>query len=217
MDVIIIGNGGHSKVIQEMIACMKNYQIIAILDDKFKQVNKRQNIIYAPLSFLKKQLEQNVKVVIAIGNNKARELLFAKLNLKRSQYLTVIHPTAVVSETATIGFGTVVMPNALINAEAIIGDHCIINSGAIIEHENEVDHYSHISPNATLTGNVTVGKGVHVGASATIIPGIIVGSWSVIGAGSTVIRNIPANRTAVGIPTRLLDEKKGKSENKVVI
>lgn len=217
MDVIIIGNGGHSKVVREMIACMKKYRVIAILDDKFKQVNKRENVIYAPLSFLNKQLKQDVKIVIAIGNNKVRELLFTKLNLKQSQYLTVIHPSAVVSKTATIGYGTVVMPNALINAEASIGNHCIINTGAIIEHENKIDHYSHISPNATLTGNVTVGKGVHIGAAATIIPGITIGSWSIIGAGSTVIRNIPANRTAVGNPTRLLDEKKGKSKNKVVI
>jgi acetyltransferase EpsM len=203
MKVIVIGNGGHSKVIQEMILASR-YEVMAILDDKYENEYTKQGILYAPISTLGFLLESNVKVVIAIGNNAIRKKIVQQLDLQKDQYVSVIHPKAVISPTAKIKNGTVIMANAVINAEAKIGEHCIINTGTIIEHENEIGDYAHISPNATLTGNVSVGEGVHVGASASIIPGVEVGTWSVVGAGSTVIKNVPPNSVAVGCPTRVV-------------
>jgi acetyltransferase EpsM len=206
MKIIILGNGGHSKVIREMISSLINHKIIAILDDKYEVEFQGKGVLYAPFSYLKKLLDDDVKVVIAIGDNTARKKIAETSIIRPDQYLSVVHSTAVVSSTATIGSGTVVMANAVINAEAIIGDQCIINTGAIIDHENRIGKYTHISPNATLTGNVSVGEGVHIGASATIIPGINIGEWVTIGAGSTVIQSIPAYSTAVGSPTRIIKQ-----------
>src|SRR5699024_12712960 len=56
-----------------------------------------------------------------------------------------LHPSAVVSPTATIGYGTVVMPGAYINAKASIGRHCIINTGAIIDRKSTRLNSSHVS------------------------------------------------------------------------
>lgn len=215
----MIGNGGHSKVIQEMISCNQDDKVIAILDDKYEMIVTDEGIMYGSLSYVKEIKKQHVKFLIAIGANQTRKLLFERIDLDLDQYATSIHPTAVISPTATIGHGTVVMPHAIINANAMVGEHCIINSGAIIEHESQVGHFSHVSPNATLTGGVTVGEGVHIGASATVIPGLRIGDWSIIGASSTVIDHIPAYSKVVGSPTRFIDHNKreGKSEDKVVI
>ncbi len=214
----MIGNGGHSKVIQDMISAIAGHEIIAILDDKYVSCNQTNGVIYAPLSFAEKLLEQDTKVVIAIGDNVIRKKLTERLGLATNQYVTIIHPTAVVSPTAEIGNGTVVMPRAVINVGTIIGIHCIINTGAIIEHENKLGDFTHISPHATLTGNVAIGTGVHVGAAATAIPGMTVGDWSIIGAGSTIIRPIPANSKAVGSPARLVgDHGKQISKDRVVM
>ncbi|WP_249869463.1 acetyltransferase [Oceanobacillus saliphilus] len=204
MKVIILGDGGHSRVIQEMIFMNEEYEIVAILDDKYKQGFQTLGIIHAPISYLVKLLRKDTKVVVAIGDNQIRKKVVQSLHLLPENYLSVIHPSAVVSPSSTIGFGTVVMPNAVINAKAEVGNHCIINTGAIIEHDNWIDNFTHISPNATLTGNVTVGEGVHIGSSATIIPGKHIGNWSVVGAGSTVIEHIPAYSKAVGSPTRII-------------
>lgn len=206
MKVIILGNGGHSKVIQEMIASHKKHEIIAILDDRYQNEKREKGIVYAPISFLQSFLLDNVKVVIAVGDNEIRKNIVNLINIRKEQYLTVVHPSSIISSSSLIGNGTVVMPNAVINANAIIGEHCIINTGSIIEHDNRIGNYTHISPNTTLTGNVSVEEGVHVGASATIIPGIKVGEWSVVGAGSTVINHIPPYTTAVGCPAKIINK-----------
>ena len=206
MKVIILGNGGHSKVVQEIVSSVINHKIMAILDDKYEVAFHERGVLYAPFVSLEKLLAVDVKVVIAIGDNATRKKIAETVRIHPDQYLSVIHSTAVVSPTATIGNGAVIMANAVINAEAMIGEHCIINTGAIIEHENRIGQYAHISPNATLTGNVSVGEGVHIGASATIIPGLEIGKWAIIGAGSTVIQSMPAFSTSVGSPARMIKQ-----------
>lgn len=204
MKIIVIGNGGHSKVIQEMISNIKGYRVIGVLDDKYTHITETEKVIYGPLYYFDTIMNDRFKVIIAIGNNLVRKDIVNRLNIPTTSYLTLIHPTAVVSESAKIGFGTVVMNGAFVTAEALIGHHTIINTSAIIEHENRIGDFVHVSPNATLTGNVSIGEGVHLGASATVIPGIKINRWSVIGAGSTVINDIPAYRKAVGSPTQLI-------------
>lgn len=205
MRIIILGDGGHSRVIQEIIYSTSGNEVVAILDDKYDQGFQQKGIIHAPISFLTKLLRKDTKVVVAIGGNNIRKKIVDGLNLLPENYLSIIHPTAIVSRSAKVGYGTVVMPNAVINADAEVGMHCIVNTGAIVEHDNKVSNYTHLSPNATLTGNVSTGEGVHVGAAATIIPGMHLGSWAVIGAGSTVIEHIPAYSKAVGCPTRIIE------------
>lgn len=215
MKIIIIGDGGHSKVIQEIIQSIKGYKIVAILDDRYSHVTEIEGIVYSPLYYFKHMMTQQTKVIIAIGNNQVRKKIVQRLQLPLDAYLPLIHPTAFVSPSAKIGFGTVVMPGAFITAKVKIGNHAIINTGAIVEHESRLADYVHLSPNATLTGNVSVDEGVHIGASATVIPSITIQEWSTVGAGATVIRHIPAYSKAVGCPARLIKSVDRKEKQKI--
>lgn len=215
MKIIVIGNGGHSKVIQEMIYSIKGHRIVAILDDKYTHITEIKGVIYSPLDYFKHIYTQQTKVIIAIGNNKVRKKVVSKLNLPLDTYISLIHPTALISQSARIGLGTVVMPGAFVTAKAMIGNHAIINTGSIVEHESRIADFVHISPNATLTGNVSVDEGVHIGASATVIPSIHIKKWSIIGAGATVISNIPAYSKAVGCPARLIISVDRKEKQKI--
>lgn len=203
MKIVIIGNGGHGKVIKDIILSHKG-RILGYLDNKFREKKFKNEIYYGPISlcdyFLNK--DTDVKFVVAIGDNQTRKMIVDKLKINEFFFTTLIHPSAVVSPSARIGKGTVIMANTVISADAIIGDHVIVNTGSIIEHDSKVGDYCHISPSATLTGCIQLGKGVHIGAGATIIPNLKIGEWSIIGAGASVINSIPANTTAVGVPAR---------------
>jgi acetyltransferase EpsM len=205
MNIVLIGHGGHSKVVRDIVLSTKHDQIVGYLDDKFKTEMIRDNLFFAPISAAKKMIEhdQYLKFVIAIGDNKSRKLIYQQLNLANEYYATLIHPSAFISPSATIGDGTVLMAYTVINADAKVGHHTIINTCAVVEHDNQVGDFVHLSPNATLTGAVKIENGVHIGAGATIIPNIKVGEWSIIGAGATVIDDIPANCTAIGIPAKV--------------
>ncbi|MBS4205810.1 acetyltransferase [Lederbergia citrea] len=209
MKIAILGQGGHSKVIQDLISLNCNFQIIAYLDDKYKELSMKEDTFYGPISSVESliNIDKDVKFIIAIGNNKIRRLIANKVKLPNESYITLIHSTASVSPSAKIGYGSVIMAHTVINSDTQIGDHTIINTGSVIEHDNQLGSFVHISPNATLTGTVKIEDGVHVGAGATIIPSVTIGEWSVIGAGATVIDRIPSNSTAVGVPARVKNKQ----------
>lgn len=206
MKIIIVGHGGHSKVIRDIVLTSSEHQILGFLDDKYDDLTINANKIMGPISSIKKIVEYNnkIKFVIGIGENKIRKKIYEKLNLSNESFVTLVHKSAVISPNAKIGKGTVIMPNTVVNADTYIGNHSIINTGSIIEHDNNIGDFVHISPSTVLTGNVRIEDGVLVGAGTTIIPSIQIGKWSIIGAGATVTKNILANCTAVGVPAKVI-------------
>lgn len=203
---ILIGDSGHSKVIQDCIVSNGD-TVIAKLDDKYSSSFKEGPFMKGPISFLENLITPDIEVIIAIGHNAIRKKISIELAEKGIKFGTVIHKKAIISPSAVIGVGSVVMPGSVINADAVIGNHVIINSNCTIEHDCVVRNYSHVSPSAVLTGNVKIGEGSHIGAGANLIPSVIVGDWSIIGAGSTVITNIASHVTAVGSPAKEIRKK----------
>ncbi|WP_091167713.1 acetyltransferase [Paenibacillus sp. 1_12] len=210
MNIVIIGSGGHSKVVRDIISSKEDYCVKAVLDDKYDQLTSNGDIYTGPISSAQHiiSLYEGIKFIIAIGNNEIRQSIVSKLGLSHESYISLVHETAVISPSAFVGSGTVIMANAVVQADAIIGRYTIINTSAIIEHDNCIGDYVHIAPRATLTGDVKVKHGCMIGAGATIIPGLSIGERSVIGAGSTVIHSIPSDCTAVGIPAKVINKNK---------
>ena len=209
MKLAIIGHGGHSKVIREIIDFYNIYEIIGFFDDQYQQLVFKNGMYYGSVESVSKVFESNPtsKLVIAIGSNQIRKNIAGKLKLPVERYATLIHPAAVVSPSAEMKHGTVVMANAVINADSRIGSHSIINTGAIVEHDCQVGDFVHVSSGSVLTGGVVLEDGVFIGAGTSVIPKVHIGLWSVIGAGATVIENLPANCTAVGTPAKVKEKQ----------
>lgn len=191
--VIIIGAGGHGKVVADIVRACGDV-VVGFLDDD----SGRENVL-GPISSAENYPE--CSFVIAIGNNAARKCVATELMVR---WYTAVHPTAVISPSATIDAGTVVMANAVVNADAVIGAHCIVNTAAVVEHENVLADFVHVSPNTALGGNVHVGECTHVGIGASVKNNITICSGCTIGAGAVVAKDIDTTGTYVGVPARKL-------------
>ena len=200
--VVIIGAGGHAKVIADIIE--KSGDIVyGFLDDTLKKndiiLNKYKIIGDLNNRFPLSITNHDLKFIIAIGDNKTRKNIAEKADLN---YYTAIHPTAQIGLDVRISEGTVIMANAVINSSSKIGKHAIINTGAIVEHDNDIENYAHISPNATLGGTVKVGECTHIGIGATVKNNITICENCRIGAGAVVVKNIEEEGTYIGVPAR---------------
>lgn len=197
--VIVIGSGGHGKVVADIVCCAGD-TVLGFLDDHadaaqvicgFPVLGTVADYVRFPEAYF----------VIGIGNAADRRRISAMMTGAR--WYTAIHPTAVVSRMDTyIGEGTVVMAGAVVNACATIGKHCIINTLASVDHDNRVGDYSHIAVNASLTGAVCIGKNVWIGAGAVVINSATICDDCMIGAGAVVVQNLEAPGTYVGVPAR---------------
>lgn len=84
MNVVIIGNGGHSKVVKDILLLKKNIQIVGYLDDKFEEYLIEEEMFNGPISayqFLIDKFDE-INFIIAIGHNYTRKQIVNKMNLK---------------------------------------------------------------------------------------------------------------------------------------
>ena len=191
--VYLYGAGGHGKVIKEIIeAC--GGKVEAFVDDNLSRDE------WAGLPVVH-DVEGIEEMIVSIGNNKTRKMIAGKLDCR---FGVAIHPSAIVSPSATIGEGTVIMPGAIVNADAVIGRHCIVNTGASVGHDCHLEDFCHVAPHATLCGTVHLGEGVWIGAGAVVNPNIEIGEWTVVGSASAVTGNVEPNVTVAGIPARMI-------------
>ena len=204
--VILIGNGGHSKVIQAMIHRTDGYILSGILDQTIEEYHEKDNIFYNHTDNLLKY-KSDYLFVIAIGDNYLRNSIVEDNNLTDDNFTSIIDANAIIPPDVNIGTGTVIMPGVVINPGSTIGKHSIVNTRAVVEHDNTLGDFVHISPNATLAGTVTVKDFVHVGSGATVIPNKTVHQHSVIGAGAVVTEDIDENSVAVGVPAVIVKRR----------
>lgn len=86
----------------------------------------------------------------------------------------------------------------VIHGDCVIGDDCIIRQGVTMGNRY-LDH-PFDAPK--------LGKRVNVGAGAKLFGNITIGDDVSIGANAVVLTDIPAGKTAVGIPAKILSPKK---------
>ena len=193
--IAIYGRSGHGKVLAD-IAKAKGFQEILWIDDDPKK---------EALSFLEfYEFYHEVPVLLGIGDNHTRQKLYQSLKSKGFSLPSIVHPSAVVSESVELKGATVVMANVVINADAKIATGCIINSNAVVEHDCVIEDFVHISPSVSLAGGVKVSKFSHVGIGSNVIQGISIGENVKVGAGTVVIKDLESNVTAVGVPAKVI-------------
>lgn len=200
--LVIVGASGHGKVIAD-IAKLNGYDNIVFLDDD-ETVKECAGYPVVGVSCAFSQVERDV--VIAIGNAKIRNRLQEQYESHGFYLVTLIHPNAIVADTAEIGAGSVVMAGAVINPYAKIGRGCIVNTCASVDHDCAVEDFVHVAVGAHLCGTVNVGAYTWIGAGATVSNNISICSECMIGAGAVVVKNIEEKGTYVGVPAGSVDE-----------
>jgi sugar O-acyltransferase (sialic acid O-acetyltransferase NeuD family) len=201
MSVLIIGAGGHAKVVADCLN-QQGVSVMGFVDDN--PALKGQALLGLPVLGTITQWEdfQPNGVIIAIGNNALRRKLASQLTSATDRWVQAIHPKSVLSPTVRLGAGSLVVAGAVINVDTVIGQHTIINTGATVDHDCVIGDFVHIAPGVNIAGGVYVEDGAFLGIGARVIPGCRIGAGAVIGAGATVIQDIPPHVIAKGIPAR---------------
>jgi UDP-perosamine 4-acetyltransferase len=209
--VVIIGTGGHAKVVIELVRAEQKYQIMGCTGLGETGFVLGDVPILGTDSVLPGMLANSTKkAFVAIGDNHLRQRLLAQVSEMGFALINAISPNAVVSPTAKLGRGIAIMAGAIINASTQIDDGAIINTNASIDHDCRIGSGAHIGPGSVLAGNVKIGSETFLGLGTCVIPGIRIGSRTVVGAGSVVVRDLPDGVTAMGVPARITGETKSR-------
>ena len=197
MKLVVIGAGGHAKVVVDT-CWAAGWTVLGTADrDPCRTVFGLPHL-GSPEGL---QVGPGVKAVIAVGSNAARREISQRLD-GHFRWTSVVHPEATVSPRAQVEEGAVVFAGAVVQADTVVGRHAILNTGCRADHDNGIGAFCHVAPGAVLAGAVTLGEGVFVGAGAIVTPNRTLGEWCTVGAGGVVVRDTRPGLTYVGVPAR---------------
>jgi len=203
--LLLLGGGGHAAVVADA-AQRAGFNILGYLDDAQSGTSPSGPPMLRRLG----GIDDLARVLGAHNEETTIHAAIGDAALRRAWLdaaphtvaATVIHPSAIIAETADIADGCFIGPGAIINPRARLERGVIINSGAIVEHDCVVGSFSHVAPRAILAGDVTVGINTLVGAGAVVIPGIHIGAGATIGAGAVVVSPVVDGITVTGVPAK---------------
>jgi UDP-perosamine 4-acetyltransferase len=202
--IVIIGGGGHAKVI---IDILKSDPTVEIVGCTAQHMGSRVlNIeVLGDDTILPELYNRGIQhAFIAIGDNRLRQQLARKAAHLGFGFVNAISPFAYMADSVQLGVGIAVMAGSVIQADAQIDDHSIINTHASVDHDCKIGPFNHVAPGSTLSGNVGIGAGAFLGTGTKVIDGIQIGEWSILGAGTVVVKDIPSRCLAVGVPARIV-------------
>ena len=203
--IVVVGAGGHAKVVIEAIWAMDEFEIVGVVDPRPANTEVLGVPVLGGDEELPRLLTQGVTTAVAaIGANTTRQRIGHALLVMGFSLPSIRHPSAFISPSATIAQGTVVMAMAVVGTLARVRDLAIINTGAIVEHDNDVGEAAHIAPGVVLAGRVRVGNRALVGAGTAVRPCVIIGDDAVVGAGAAVVADVMAASVVAGTPAKLL-------------
>jgi sugar O-acyltransferase (sialic acid O-acetyltransferase NeuD family) len=198
--LVIIGAGGHSRVVADCAESIGHYSKIIFLDDRFEKLNENSLWTIAGPIASWANYRDNADFIVAIGDNALRASLLQQLSAGQCCLATLIHPTAFVSKHSHIGPGVVVFANAVVNIGARIDDGCIINTAATVDHDCHIQAYCHISPGVNIAGGVNVGKMSWLGIGSCVVEYITIAQNTQSGAGSVITKSTISNTLYLGAP-----------------
>ena len=143
-------------------------------------------------------------LVCALGLPKPKKTVVESLLARGAEFLTFVHPAAIIGGDVHLGQGTVVCPGAVLTADIRIGRFVTVNNCATVGHDSVIGDYASLSCHADVTGFCKVGEGAFLGSHAGMIPKSTVGDWAVVGAGSMVMMPVEPGVTVMGVPAKRL-------------
>ena len=205
--ILVIGGGGHAKVLIELLEETHTYELVGIID---RGLTTNEEVLGYPVlgddKTLKAMFSMGVhKAVMGIGSrgsNFQRAKVWKKAMDLGFNFPTLIHPHSYVSPRANISEGCQILVGAVVNTDVVIAPISVINTRVVVEHECKIGLNVFIGTGSTMCGKVIVGDHSFIGANACLLPDVEIGSNCLVAAGSVLTKTFPSATNIKGVPAK---------------
>ena len=144
LNLLILGAGSHGREVYEIAEDLHVFDRIDFLDD-----DESRGAIGCWEDIYRLSDEYSAAIV-AVGDMETRRKWFAKIAEAGYSIPQLVHPSAVVSQSASIGVGTVICARAIVSSGAKLGHGCIISAGVALGRDADISSWTHIDVGGTV-------------------------------------------------------------------
>lgn len=131
-----------------------------------------------------------------------------KWNIEKTDYDTLLHPSAILSHSTHLEPAVLLEPGVVISSQTTLGFGVTVKRNSSIGHHCRIGDYVEMNPGVIISGEVTIGEGSIIGSGAVVRNGITIGKDSIVGMGSVVTKDIPDGVVAFGNPCEVVRKNK---------
>jgi acetyltransferase EpsM len=214
--LIIIGAHGNGAVVASTVADINRvspeWELLGFLDDRAEgEIHGYPVLGSVTKATIQKFLDDpEVYFYWALVSVKLREAFTGRLfelEIPEERFATVVHPSAVVSEFAKLGYGVSIQPLVNVGPGVEVGNYVHVFAQSMLGHDAVLEDFSYVANNACVGANVRLKRGAYLGTNATTIENIELGAWSLVGMASCVLKSVPDNAVVVGNPGKEIIRK----------
>ena len=174
-----------------------DHVVFMVSDDNYVE----EKIMGVPVIRLTEFDVQKYKMVVAVGEPGVRKSM-VELLPKQTEYATLVHPTAVISDWVELSEGTIVAAGVIVTCNIKIGKHAQLNLHTTIGHDCVIGDYFTTAPGVKISGICEFGDCVYFGTNASVKQDISICSDVTIGMGGVVVKPIVQSGVYVGSPVK---------------
>ena len=205
--VCIIGTGGFAREVLTYVIDIYN-EFNMIFENKICFLEKDEYCKEETIMGFKVIPESNFDpekyvVIIGVGDPIVRKKIVEKYPTN-TEYCTLIHPTAIVSNWVQIREGAVICPGVVLTCNINIGKHAHLNLNTTIGHDCNIGEFFTTAPAVNISGNCEIGDCVYFGTNSAIKQGVNVSNNVTVGMGAVVTKNIIEPGIYIGNPLKKL-------------
>ncbi|HUK71776.1 MAG TPA: NeuD/PglB/VioB family sugar acetyltransferase [Streptosporangiaceae bacterium] len=210
-DLLLMGVGGFGRETAQAVHALNEsggaWRLLGYVDDD----PRRHGTIVAGAAVLGGRdvlrRRSEASVVVCAGRPSdyvSRMRIVSELGLPTERYATIVHPSAAVSASSSLGPGCVLLAHVVLTAAVRVGAHVAIMPHVTLTHDDVIGDFATIASGARLGGEVRVERAAYLGAGAAIGENRTIGAFALVGMGSVVTRDIPPCEIWAGVPARRL-------------
>jgi len=211
VDLVIVGAGGFGRetaqAVHDINEAGGTWRLLGFMDDDSARHGSSVDgiTVIGGRDEVRSRADASVVVCTARPDDHvSRPRIVGELDLPAARYATIVHPTAAVSASSSIGPGSVLLAHVALTTAVRVGRHVAIMPQVVLTHDDVVEDFATLASGVRLGGSVRVGRAAYLGAGALVREGCSVGAGALVGMGAVVTRDIPAYEVWAGVPARYL-------------
>jgi sugar O-acyltransferase (sialic acid O-acetyltransferase NeuD family) len=206
-DLLVVGAGGFARETVEAVRAVNarrpTWRLRGLLDDSTALHGSEVGgvPVIGPIELV--HVHSAARIVLTTGrpdNYVSRPLIAARLGLPDERYATIVHPSATVGVTCSVGAGSVLLAHVDLTADVAVGRHVAVMPQVVLPHDARVDDFATLASGVRIGGACHVAEGAYIGAGVCVREHLTVGARALVGMGSLVTRNVPSERLWMGSP-----------------